>query len=139
MTLLNSIQKTEILKWTQELCRCLGAQYRNYSLRYVMDSQNGNDKYLQEMRKLRMMKSVSNSLSHQVKHILRSFRMIIAMVSMRVQGFTLLLGKDTGEVYKPASWKAASAKHVRFDMRDQNQREYMYANCDWESYMVIST
>ena len=46
--LTNAIQKTEVLKWTQELCRCLEAQYRNYSLRYVMDSQNGSDKYLQE-------------------------------------------------------------------------------------------
>ena len=48
----------------------------------------------------------------------------------RAGSVTAFIDKNTGEVYKPASWKAP-AKHVRFDMRDQNQREYMYANCDW--------
>ena len=47
-SLIESKQKVTVLKWTEELCRCLEAQYRNYSLKYVMDSQNGNDKYLQE-------------------------------------------------------------------------------------------
>ena len=32
--------------------------------------------------------------------------------------------KETGEVYKPASWKAP-AKHVRFDMRDEKQLKFL--------------
>jgi len=50
---------------------------------------------------------------------------------------TAFVDKETGQVYKPASWRAP-AKHVRFDMRDQNQREYMYAHCDWAGgYLYI--
>jgi hypothetical protein len=38
--------------------------------------------------------------------------------------------KKTGEVYKPASWKAP-AKGVRFDLRVIKQREWLFENADW--------
>ena len=42
------------------------------------------------------------------------------------------IDKQTGEVYKPASWKAP-AKHVRFDLRLIKDREFLHnpANTDW--------
>ena len=42
------------------------------------------------------------------------------------------IDKQTGEVYKPASWKAP-AKHVRFDMRIIKEREFLHnpKNVDW--------
>ena len=42
------------------------------------------------------------------------------------------IDKNTGEVYKPASWKAP-AKHVRFDMRIIKEREFLHnpKNVDW--------
>jgi len=42
------------------------------------------------------------------------------------------IDKKTGEVYKPASWKAP-AKHVRFDLRIIKEREFLLnpKNCDW--------
>ena len=45
---------------------------------------------------------------------------------------TAFIDKNTGEVYKPASWKAP-AKHVRYDLRIIREREYLLnpANCDW--------
>jgi len=38
--------------------------------------------------------------------------------------------KNTGEVYKSASWKAP-AKGVRFDLRVIKEREFVLENCDW--------
>jgi hypothetical protein len=38
--------------------------------------------------------------------------------------------KQTGEVYKSASWKAP-AKGVRFDLRLIEDREYLLQNADW--------
>lgn len=38
--------------------------------------------------------------------------------------------KTTGEVYKPASWRAP-AKHVRYNLLNQKQREWLYENADW--------
>ena len=40
------------------------------------------------------------------------------------------IDKNTGEVYKSASYKAP-AKGVRFDLRLIKDREYLFANADW--------
>ena len=50
----------------------------------------------------------------------------------RAGSVTAFIDKNTGEVYKPASWKAP-AKHVRFDMRIIRHREFLHnpANVDW--------
>ena len=45
-------------------------------------------------------------------------------------GVHAFVDKNTGEVYKPASWKAP-AKHVRYDLRIINERNACLANADW--------
>jgi len=45
-------------------------------------------------------------------------------------GVHAFIDKNTGEVYKPASWKSP-AKHVRYDLRIINQREKCFARADW--------
>jgi hypothetical protein len=49
----------------------------------------------------------------------------------RAGSVTAFIDKNTGEVYKPASWKAP-AKHVRFDLRIIREREFLLnpKNCD---------
>ena len=50
----------------------------------------------------------------------------------RAGSVTAFIDRNTGEVYKPASWKAP-AKHVRFDLRIIKEREYLHnpKNVDW--------
>ena len=50
----------------------------------------------------------------------------------RAGSVTAFIDRNTGEVYKPASWKAP-AKHVRFDLRIIKEREFLLnpKNCDW--------
>ena len=45
-------------------------------------------------------------------------------------GVHAFVDKNTGEVYKPASYKAP-AKHVRYDLRRIKQRRECFANADW--------
>jgi len=45
-------------------------------------------------------------------------------------GVHAFIDKQTGEVYKPASWKAP-AKHVRYDLRIISQRQECYSRADW--------
>jgi hypothetical protein len=40
------------------------------------------------------------------------------------------IDKQTGQMYKSASWKAP-AKGVRYDLRVITDREYVLENCDW--------
>ena len=47
------------------------------------------------------------------------------------------INRKTGEVYKPATWKAP-AKHVRFDLRIIEQREQLLSSADWAgSYLYL--
>ena len=50
----------------------------------------------------------------------------------RAGSVTAFIDKSTGQVYKPASWKAP-AKHVRYDLRIIREREFLLnpENCDW--------
>ena len=50
----------------------------------------------------------------------------------RAGSVTAFIDKQTGEVYKPASWKAP-AKHVRYDLRLIKDREFLHnsKNTDW--------
>ena len=43
----------------------------------------------------------------------------------RAGSVTAFIDKNTGEVYKPASWKAP-AKNVRFDLRIIKEREFLF-------------
>ena len=45
-------------------------------------------------------------------------------------GVHAFVNKETGEVFKPASYKAP-AKHVRYDLRRIQQRRECFANADW--------
>ena len=47
------------------------------------------------------------------------------------------VNKQTGEVFKPASWNAP-AKHVRYDLRRIKQRHECFSNADWAgSYLYL--
>ena len=45
-------------------------------------------------------------------------------------GVHAFIDRKTGEVYKPASWKAP-AKHVRYDLRLIRDRQVLEVKCDW--------
>ena len=45
-------------------------------------------------------------------------------------GVHAFVNKETGEVFKPASYKAP-AKHVRYDLSIINDRERCFSNADW--------
>ena len=56
----------------------------------------------------------------------RKYHKIVA----KNQGVHAFVNKTTGEVYKPASYKAP-AKHVRYDLRIIKEREACLNNADW--------
>ena len=53
-------------------------------------------------------------------------------------GVHAFVDKQTGEVFKPASYKAP-AKHVRYDLRRIKQRHECFSNADWAgSYLYLN-
>ena len=90
-----------VLDWTEQLVTCL---QDDYNRRY--GESNANYKFeIQTGRK---------------------YHKIYA----KNQGVHAFVNKETGEVFKPASYKAP-AKHVRYDLRIINDRERCFSNADW--------
>ena len=56
----------------------------------------------------------------------RKYHKIVA----KNQGVHAFVNKTTGEVFKPASYKAP-AKHVRYDLRRIKDRQRCFSNADW--------
>ena len=130
-------QKVKVLQWTEKLCRCLEQQYRDYSVRSIVNNQNKADKpdpYLQEK-----VNQIESGEDDRISFFIETGRKYLKVCMRSKQVNTqfddsisvhAFVDKNTGEVYKPAGWKKP-AKYVRFDMRDETQRARMYNICDW--------
>ena len=60
----------------------------------------------------------------------RKYHKLIMETKRGSRSVHAFVDKNTGELYKAASWKAP-AKDVRFDLRIIEQREFVLENCDW--------
>ena len=108
-------QKVE--KWTYQLCRSLEA---NYQQSYPNSS---SDKTFKMELGRKYWKVIQTDIDSDGKEW-----------SGGVHAF---VDKKTGQVYKPASYKAP-AKHVRYDLRVINDRKRCYQNADWAgSYLYL--
>ena len=71
----------------------------------------------------------NNYTSDRYKFEIQTGRKYHKIVS-KGSGVHAFVNKETGEVFKPASYKAP-AKHVRYDLRRIQQRRECFANADW--------
>ena len=91
----------KVEKWVWQLCRALEA---DYDRRYPNSSQPVR---------------FSVELGRKYWKIIQNQGGVHAFVD-----------RNTGEVYKPASWKSP-AKHVRYDLSIISQRDACLSNADW--------
>ncbi len=94
-----------VLDWTQSYCESLMA---NYKLNYP-DSSSDRKYEIKSGRKYHKVVASSVQTNGEVWS----------------EGVHAFVDKNTGEVYKPASWKSP-AQHVRFDMRIINDRYQLH-------------
>ena len=60
----------------------------------------------------------------------RKYHKVIMETGAGSRSVHAFIEKKFGNVYKAASWKAP-AKHIRFNLLDDNSREECFARCDW--------
>ena len=136
-TLTEAENKLKILQWTEKLCRCLEQQYRDYSLRSIVNTQNMADKpdpFLQD-KVTKIESGEDDRISFFIEKGRKYYKVCLRWKQVNRQfgddiSVHAFVDKNTGEVYKPAGWKKP-AKHVRFNMCDDTDRARMYAVCDW--------
>tara|TARA_B100000925_G_C21966968_1_gene456020 strand:+ start:432 stop:893 length:462 start_codon:yes stop_codon:yes gene_type:complete len=125
----NTIQ-LNVTKWTFMLCDALRQNYIDYSIRSILRNGDANSDY----NKARL-EDLRNGHCGEVDFIFESGRKYHKIWHVDGSGHRschAFIDKKTGEVYKPASYKAP-AKGVRFNLSIIKEREYLLnpANCDW--------
>ena len=132
--------QTKVLEWTEGLCEALERNYKGYHVRSMqsMNSRDGGSSYCQAQLQA-VEDGTANLMRFRVQNGKRYYKIIQQDFDTfqdrneyRDGSVHAFVDKNTGEVYKPASWKSP-AKHVRYDMRIINQREFLHnsQNVGW--------
>ena len=133
--------------WVNEYCNALEENFKQYSINSLkrnLDEQRfpeNNSYYQNELN------AIENGTANLYKFDYKVGKKFIKVFNLQYQescdyynrpagyragSVTAFIDKNTGEVYKPASWKAP-AKHVRYDLRIIKEREFLLnpKNVDW--------
>ena len=117
------------LKYTQMLCEALEQNFLEQSIKraqFLMPSSD-NPQYWEE--RIADYKAGKDVYKFSIVTG-RKYHKIVQTCCDGSQSVHAFVDKNTGELYKPASWKAP-AKDVRFDLRIISDREWVLENCDW--------
>ena len=136
-----------VLEWTETLCESLAENYKMYHRRMIeANAQRFNaDGERQDLSEYaqQQLDALNNGTFKGMRFRIQSGKKYHKIIQQdfdtfrdrneyRDGGVHAFVDKKTGEIYKAASWKSP-AKHVRYDMRIINQREYVLNphNCGW--------
>lgn len=132
----NTIQ-LNVTKWTLMLCDALKQNYIDYSIKSHQRqlTEYGGDRcdvsyapYHQEcIDKLKQ--GICDYEFYPETG--RKYHKII-MSANGSRSVHCFIDKKTGEIYKSSSWKSP-AKHVRYDLRIIEEREWLFQHADWAS------
>ena len=118
-----------IADWTQTYCDSLTENYKQYHVRSMQQFSSDWSK--------QQLEDVKNGTANLMKFVIKNGRKYYKIMQHEAIDYAnpnsdyregsvhAFVDKNTGEVYKPASYNAP-AKYVRFDMRIINQREQLH-------------
>ncbi len=124
--------KTRVANWTQTYADAITENYRRYHINTLEGNLSGNyPEYAREQ-----LDAIENGTANLMKFKIKTGKKFYKIVQMEFDTFQnrnkyregsvhAFVNKETGQVYKPASWKAP-AKHVRYDMRIIREREFLF-------------
>ena len=118
-----------VLKNTLLLIEALKDNYRQYSIRGHQKFVNDADNQEYHQRKIDELKSGKCDVDYQVETG-KKYHKVILVNGGGSRSVHCFIDKNTGEVYKSATWKSP-AKGVRYDLRLIKDREYLLENADW--------
>ena len=123
-----------VLKNTLLLIEALKDNYREYSIRGHQKFVNDDDTKEYHARKIDELKSGKCDIDYTIETG-KKYHKVILVNGGGSRSVHCFIDKQTGQIYKSASWKAP-AKGVRYDLRLIKDREYLLENADWSgSYL----
>ena len=130
--------KTRVANWTQTYADTITENYRRYHINQLTRDSHPYPDYAREQ-----LDEIENGTANLMKFKIKTGKKYYKIVQMEFDTFQnrneyregsvhAFVDKETGQVYKPASWRAP-AKHVRYDMRIIREREFLFNsnNTDW--------
>lgn len=122
--------QTEVLHYTQSLCEALEIDYRLYctkSHRRSVEREINADYHNQCLQQI-----ADGTYDFGYQFVIEEGKkyLKVIMIAHGSRSVHCFVDKNTGEVYKSASWKAP-AKGVRYNLLDAGSREHCYHLADW--------
>lgn len=118
-----------VYKNTLLLIEALKDNYRQYSIRGHQKFVNDADNQEYHQRKIDELKSGKSDIDYTIETG-KKYHKVILVSSGNSRSVHCFIDKNTGEVYKSATWKSP-AKGVRYDLRLIKDREYLLEHADW--------
>lgn len=118
-----------VLKNTLLLIEALKDNYRQYAIRGHQRSVELGENVEHHIRKIDELKSGKCDIDYTVETG-KKYHKVILVNGGGSRSVHCFIDKNTGEVYKSATWKSP-AKGVRYDLRLIKDREYLLENADW--------
>ena len=126
--------------WTQQYCDAITQNYKEYHIRTLKGNLSGNyPEYAQQQ-----LDEIENGTANLMKFEIREGKKYYKIVQVEFDTFQgrneyrdssvhSFVDKNTGNVYKPASWKAPHTKHVRFTFQEPKDIRFLLEprNVDW--------
>ena len=131
--------ETRVAGWVKTYADAITENYREYHIHTLKGNLSGNyPEYAREQ-----LDAIENGTANLMYFKVNTGKKYYKIVQMEFDTFQnrneyragsvhAFVDKQTGQVYKPASWQAP-AKHVRFDLRIIKEREFLHnsKNVDW--------
>ena len=118
-----------VYKNTLLLIEALKDNYRQYSIRGHHRSVELGESVEHHLRKIDELKSGKSDIDYTIETG-KKYHKVIFVDGGGSRSVHCFVDKNTGEVYKSATWKSP-AKGVRYDLRLIKDREYLLENADW--------
>ena len=126
-----------IKSYTEEYCKAITENYREYHIRTLKGNLSGN--YPEYARQ--QLDEIENGTANLMKFEIREGKKYYKIVQVEYDTFQnrneyrdrsvhSFVDKNTGNVYKAASWKAP-AKHIRYNLLNETSRLMCYNRADW--------
>ena len=130
--------ETRVAGWVKTYADTITENYRRYHINQLTRDSHPYPDYAREQ-----LDEIENGTAKLMKFKIKTGKKFYKIVQMEFDTFQnrneyregsvhAFVDKETGQVYKPASWRAP-AKHVRYDMRIIREREFLFNsnNTDW--------
>ena len=123
-----------VLDWTETYCESLTENYKQHSVRM---HQNFTSEWSKDQ-----LESIKNGTANLTNFVIKNGRKYYKIMQREFDTFQdrnewregsvhAFVDKNTGEVYKPASYNSPHTKHVRYNLLDADSRAECLLKADW--------